>query len=229
MKSWQYNIGFIEERLIISIYDYTGKWAKPYSDAGYPVILWDNKIEGDILEHLGLLISQIEETGLQPYGFLFAPPCDDYAGSGARWWKNKDKQHSGFEPFVNSVELHDALVLICLHLIDIYPGIKFWALENPVGRIESRIPELKPFRKLLFNPCDYGDPYTKKTILWGSFNHNLKKNHVEPIFVEYIGNNGRKTRFAPQFARTGGKSEKTKSIRSTTPYGFAKAFFEANR
>lgn len=82
---------------------------------------------------------------------------------------------------------------------------------------------------MLFNPCDYGDAYTKKTILYGEFNSNLPRNPVKPEFVEYTGKNGRVTRFAPQFGRTGGTSEKVKELRSATPQGFAKAFFQANQ
>lgn len=65
-----------------------------------------------------------------------------------------------------------------------------------------------------FNPCDYGDPYTKKTGLWGQFNTNLAKNPVEPTDNWIM--------------RLGGSSERTKALRSATPPGFARAFFEAN-
>lgn len=225
----QIKILFKEERLIISLYDYTGEWAKPYMDAGYPVMLWDKKIEGDILEHFSTLLIQIENSGLYPYGFLFAPPCDDFAVSGARWYAGKDAAKPSKNDCWNDVEYSKSLVLLCLHIVDLFPGVNFWALENPVGRIETLIPELKPHRKMLFNPCDYGDAYTKKTILWGQFNSNLKRNPVEPQFVEYIKKDGSITRFAPQFGKTGGKSEKTKSIRSKTPAGFALAFFEVNK
>lgn len=225
-------IPFIEDRLIISLYDYTGQWAQPYIDAGYPVILWDKKVEGCILEGLTTLFIQIEEAiecGFIPYGLLSATPCDDFAVSGARWFAEKDKPKPGFEPFENSVEFFTALAMVHFIILERFPSIKFWSLENPVGRIETLVPELKPFRKLLFNPCDFGDPYTKKTVLWGNFNHNLKKTPVQPEFVEYRKKDGSITKLAPQFGKTGGKSEKTKSIRSATPKGFAKAFFEANR
>lgn len=225
----QIKISFKEERLIISLYDYTGEWAKPYIDAGYPVMLWDKKIEGDILESFSFLLNTIEHSGFYPYGFLFAPPCDDFAVSGARWYAGKDSSLPLENDCWNGVEYSKALVLLCLHIIDLFPRVHFWALENPVGRIETLIPELKPYRKLLFNPCDYGDPYTKKTILWGKFNNQLKKTPVEPQFVEYVKKDGSITRFAPQFGKTGGKSEKIKSIRSKTPKGFAQAFFEANQ
>lgn len=212
---------FKEDKLIISFYDYTKAWVKPYIDAGYPVICWDKKLEGCILEGFTKLHIQIEnciDAGIKPYGFLFAPPCTDFSVSGAWTWPEKDKPQTGYEPFESTTELSTALVEICLHFVDLFQP-QFWALENPVGRIESLCPELKPFRKLIFNPCDYGDPYTKKTILWGQFNPELKRTPVQPIKVCAQGS---------WLQKLGGKSEKTKALRSATPKGFAKAFFEAN-
>jgi hypothetical protein len=212
---------FKEYKLILSLYDYTGEWAKPYIDAGYPVMLWDKKVEGDILD-FDLLEDWLMGYQDHVYGILAAPPCTDFAGSGARWWKEKDKDQA-------NMDISCALIELVMIIKDMCPNIKFWVLENPVGRIEKLIPELKPFRKLLFNPCDYGDAYTKKTILWGQFNHNLKKSPVTPEFLEYKRKDGSITRFAPQFGKSGGKSERTKEIRSATPKGFARAFFEANK
>lgn len=220
-------ISFIEDRLIISIYDYTGQWPKPYIEAGYPVLLWDKKVEGCILEHFSWLCIRIDEAiehGYIPYGLLSATPCDDFSGSGARHWLGKDIPCPGFEPFDNRVEFMVALAQVVFLLLERYPSIQFWVQENPVGRIETLLPELKPFRKLLFNPCDYGDAYTKKTVLWGKFNSNLRKTPVEPEFIIWGGK-----KFPKLFAGTGGKSERSKTIRSTTPAGFSKAFFEANR
>lgn len=79
----------VDERLIISLYDYTGEWANPYIEAGYPVMLWDKKIEGDLLNEIGCTSKEFENKimGLEQYvyGIIAAPPCDDFAGSGARW------------------------------------------------------------------------------------------------------------------------------------------------
>lgn len=214
---------FDNKKLIISVYDYTGKWAEPYIQAGYPVMLWDKKIEGCILEGFSYLIQLIEETGLRVYGFLFAPPCTDTAVSGAQWWKEKDKPTKGYEPFINTTEFSIALFLSCLHMVDLFNPF-FWALEQPVGRVEQLVPELKPYRKMVFNPCDYGDPYTKKTVLYGNFNTNLIKSPVAPEYIIWAGK-----KFPKIWAGTGGKSEKTKAIRSATPVGFANAFFKANQ
>ena len=62
-----------------------------------------------------------------------------------------------------------------------------------------------------------------KTDLWGYFNIP-KKNPVEPVF--YISGG---KRFPPLWGKTGGKSKNRQMLRSITPPGFAKAFFEANK
>jgi hypothetical protein len=84
---------------------------------------------------------------------------------------------------------------------------KFWALENPVGRISAYLGA----PALWFQPCDYGDPYTKKTGLWGVFNNPIK------------------TPVAPTLGSAIHKMwSSMKNERSRTPDGFSKAFFEAN-
>lgn len=216
-------IPFKEEKLIISVYDYTGAWARPYIDAGYPVILWDLKYEGDILKGFSQLRIDIEQTGLQVYGLLFAPPCTDFAGSGAKHWAKKDAELPFENDEWNGIDYSCALIEIALHLVELEKPV-FWVLENPVGRIEKMVPGLKPYRKMLFNPCDYGDAYTKKTVLWGNFNTGLKQRKVDPVMYEAGGKRG-----SYMWAKLGGKSEKTKALRSATPQGFANAFFMANQ
>ena len=44
--------------------------------------------------------------------------------------------------------------------------LKFWALENPMGYLRQFLGH----PPLTFQPCDYGDPYTKRTDVWGYFN-----------------------------------------------------------
>lgn len=92
----------------------------------------------------------------------------------------------------------------------------FWALENPIGKMRRYLGS----PSFVFNPCDFGDPYTKKTYLWGVFVPPL------PLFqslrpVAPVDGSMMHTRY-------GGKSERTKTARSVTPQGFAQAFFEAN-
>jgi hypothetical protein len=94
----------------------------------------------------------------------------------------------------------------------------FWVIENPVGRIGNYANIGKPF---YFQPCDYGDPYTKKTGLWGEFIPPLPLlsggyyQPVEPV-------EGSRMHLLPP-------SPERAALRSITPLGFAYAFYEANK
>ncbi len=74
---------------------------------------------------------------------------------------------------------------------------------------------------LTFNPCDYGDAYTKKTDLWGRFNEPRKK-PVE-VSAEMKALCAVNNRPLP----SGVKGNATR--RAMTPAGFANAFFKANK
>lgn len=194
----------VDERLIISLYDYSGTWSEPYVQAGYPVQRWDKKVEGDILTEQAF--KTLTEHSEYVYGLLAAPPCTFFAASGARWWAG-----------ITDDDLTEMIALAQLVLIlkEQYDNLVFWSLENPVGRIEKLIPELVAYRTMSFDPCDFGDPYTKKTILWGEFNAQLKKTPVEPVLGSLMHN------------IPGGKKQAER--RSMTPPGFSRAFFDANQ
>jgi len=184
------------EKIILSLCDLTGNWSQPYVDAGYDVRRIDFQTDGTDVRFLHLPQEKI-------HGILAAPPCTCFAVSGNRWKRSQ-------EEMIEAISVVDA----CLRII-LMTRPFFWALENPVGTLHRYIG--KP--KMYFNPCDYGDPYTKKTGLWGVF-HEPEKTPVEPIRVSSQGS---------WVQKLGGKSERTKNLRSATPKGFAKAFFEANQ
>lgn len=144
------------------------------------------------------------------YGVLAAPPCEHFSGSGAQYWRAKDADGRT----AHAVRI----VLACLDVVWACNQLRFWALENPVGRLRRLCPEVGPVR-LQFDPCDYGDPYTKRTQIFGDFRLPTQS-QVQPVRVSTQGS---------WVQRLGGKSEKTKRLRSTTPPGFARAFFEANQ
>jgi 5-methylcytosine-specific restriction endonuclease McrA len=89
-------------------------------------------------------------------GILAAPPCTHFARSGAPHWKAK-----GEAAIMEGLSVVDA----CLRLVAVC-NPEWWALENPIGRLKKYIGE--PVYK--FDPCDFGDPWTKRTWLWGRFN-----------------------------------------------------------
>lgn len=192
-------------KAILSLCDYTGNWAKYYREAGYYVQQVDLKTGADV--------RLIPHSKIKFWGILAAPPCGAFSRSGAQYWPKKDQN--------GETLMGLSLVDACLRAVALYQP-HFWALENPVGRLKHWLGE----PRLIFNPCDYGDPYTKKTCLWGNFHiprtdlfTQISTEAVEPVRVSTQGS---------WLQLLGGSSEKTKTLRSTTPLCFAKAFFEAN-
>ncbi len=114
-------------------------------------------IQGDVLDILN-----------QGWDMMIAhPPCTHLAVSGARWFKDKQKEQAEALKFVQ--KLLDAPI----------PKI---ALENPISIISTKI--RKPDQ--IIQPYEYGDPYKKTTCLWLK---NLPKltptNVVEPNIKTY--------------------------------------------
>lgn len=136
---------------------------------------------------------------------LIAMPCTDYALSGAKHFYRKD--HDGTT--AKSQELMNRTK----EILDYFKP-EIWVLENPMSRIHKLNPWLGEV-KFKFNPYDFGNSCQKQTWLWGKFNNPIKKPGKN------LGN--------WMFTDLGGKSEKTKELRSNTDLGFAYAFFEANR
>lgn len=120
--------------------------------------------------------------------------------SGAR-----DFEKKGLRGFIDALEMVETARVLCE-----LSGAPYM-IENPVSRISSAW--RKPDHT--FDPCDYGDPYTKKTCLWtgGGFVMPPKK-RVEPT-------EGSKMHRIPP-------GEDRANLRSETPMGFARAVFQSN-
>ena len=138
------------------------------------------------------------------YGILAAPPCTVFSLAGN--WVKRSK-----EEMLEAMSVVDACLRI-IHKCKPY----FWALENPVGKLKNWIGE--PVMR--FDPWMYGDGTFKKTALWGNFNKPIQTVFQKPERINYS-----KT----LIGRLGGKSARTKELRSITPKGFADAFFKANK
>lgn len=192
------------KKRLLSLFDFSGRWSSPYLEAGWDVIQVDIKLGSDILN----IDLDTNPFNGPIHGVLAAPPCTDFAGSGAQYWGQKDAD--------GRTDASVALVRKTLDIIN-YCQPEFWALENPVGRLPKLVPEIgKPW---YFQPYWFGDAYTKKTGLWGVFNKPEITDSVEPIKACSQGS---------WLMKLGGKSERTKELRSMTPMGFAKAFYKAN-
>ena len=116
----------------------------------------------------------------------------------------------------------------------------FWAIENPAtGKLKDFLGE----PDFIYQPWEFGSPWTKKTALWGKFNKPNKIfsnwEDVEKIESLYIRGNRKKPSLVYLH-----KNDKYKikewdwaydlinddmSLRSMCSDGFAKAFYEANK
>jgi hypothetical protein len=140
-------------------------------------------------------------TRSQHFDIVFAfPPCTDLANSGARWFREK-----GLGALIGALQTVEACRQLCED-----SGAP-WMIENPVGQLAAywRKPDY------VFDPCDYGDPYTKKTCLWTGGGFVLPwRSRVEPT-------EGSKMHRLPP-------SPQSANLRSETPPGFARAVFGVN-
>ena len=182
-------------KIILDLCGGTGAWSEPYQAAGGYDVKNITLPQWDILDE-----STVEYCiALKPYGILCAPECTVWCKASFPRWKERKPDEIYYQA---------RLLVKCLRIIyETKPT--FWVVENPVGKMQGFMGE----PKLKFDPCDYGDPYTKKTYLWGKFNRP-RPNPVFALDKNY-------TNSVP-----GGANQK--KIRGITPPGFAKAFFEAN-
>ncbi len=201
--------------LLISLFDLTGNASRPYRENGWKVAQVDKQLGMDIFDFNPELIpiELIEKVGI-----IAMAPCTDYALSGAKHFKAKDKD--------GRTAMSQKLVERTRYIIDFFKStgkLNFWQIEQPMTRLHKLNPWIGEV-KLKFNPCDFAqydiDPdnsrYNKQTWLFGEFNE-LTKQRMEPIHKE-----------SPIWSNYGGKSLKTKNARSITPLGFAYAFYHAN-
>lgn len=210
-------------KLIISLEDFSGRWSEPYRLAGYEVWQVDLKHGSD-----ARLLKKVEK---KVHGVLCAPVCTALSGAGAKHWKAKEA--------AGNVQLLEGLAIVDANLrfVTVHKPA-WWVMENPVGRLKDWIGH----HRHTFNPNEYAgwlgdevigeryrcaggpkeaihawdeDAYTKRTCLWGNFKIP-KANERPPIHGSKM------------WALYGGKSERTKEMRSMTPRGFSRAFFAAN-
>ncbi len=175
---------FDQTKIILDLCGGSGAWSAPYVEAGYDVRLVT--LPRDV---------RLYQPPENVYGILAAPPCTLFSLAGNRWPRTEQE-------IIAALSVVDA----CLRMVVICNPV-FWSVENPVGKLSSWLGE----PRWIFDPCEYGDPYTKRTALWGKFNIPVR-HPVEALLGSKIHT----------MLRDPAK-------RSITPAGFARAFFEANR
>lgn len=232
--------------VIISLFEYTGTMLRPWADAGYTCFAYDLQHEGTSFEPStvhpagGIWFMQWDADDQSQWEYLIDvhshddvqmvfsfPPCTDLAVSGAAHWAKKREANPNFQRLaadraVNTVSFARFL------------GAPFM-IENPVGALVHHLGKSNHS----FHPYEYGgyigsdeaahplwpdyianyDAYPKKTLLW------VGNGFTMPVKLPVACPVG----YSTQHLKLGGKSEKTKNIRSATPRGFARAVFEANQ
>jgi len=233
-----------ENKIVISLYDYTGEALKPWAEAGYTCHAfdiqhdeagWVDRFDGggsiryhkSDLHNIGNLDAIYDSLSGKEVTFAMAfPVCTDMAVSGAAHFKRKRERDPLFQRKAANYAIW------CAELFQALDCPYF--IENPVSVLSTlwRKPDYS------FHPYEYGgyiepeqaehpkwpdyiapmDAYPKKTCLWtGGYFTMPDKSPVEP-----------ETGHSRQHLKLGGKSQKTKNIRSATPRGFAQAVFNAN-
>jgi len=226
--------------IVLSLYDYTGEALKPWAAAGYECHAFDIQHPTDGRQADGITYHHADLHDFNTHKDIFMrfsgrrvvlgmafPVCTDMAVSGAAWFASKAERDPEFQTkAVNHTTL-------CAELFEDL-GIAYM-LENPVSVLATKW--RKPDH--IFHPYEFGeyipedqaehprwpeyiaphDAYTKKTCLWtgGGYKMPPKLPTCKP------------TGYSAQHKKLGGKSKKTKDIRSATPRGFAIANFLANQ
>lgn len=201
--------------IILDLCGGSGSWSKPYVEAGYDVRLIT------LPEHDVLTYQPPEGV----HGILSDPPCTEFSVLNCIAAPRERKPDEGLK-----------VVMACLRIINLCRP-DWWAMENPVGYLR----EYMGYPRMTFQPWEYGDPWTKRTDIWGNFTPPNKIytrwEDVPNKLPLYTRPGRRKPNFAylhksaqaliPQLAWT--RPETDADFRAITPPGFAKAFFEANR
>lgn len=214
--------------IVWSLFDGSGIMGLPWAEAGHTVYCFNAdgadhgeykvKMQHENLYYINAWIDRNFDFTPAP-GIIFAfPPCTLMSGSGAK----HDREEDDLALAVEGATLVEKL------------GDKYgvpWMAENPVGKLSTlwRKPDH------YFDPYQYGgymvgdekvfhpkmpsrDGYTKKTCLWVGNGFVMPEKKPVPHIGKFWG-----------WAYLGGKSAKTKQLRSLTPRGFAAAVFEANK
>lgn len=222
---------------VVSLFDESGNMGRPWAEAGYRVLCLDivnddrvelfasggeiNYVKADLDDLSWVQVIQ----ALRPQIIFSFSPCTDTAVSGATHFAAKLER----DPECQNVATARAKLVERIADKHQVP----WFHEHPVSILSRtwRPPDH------YFHPSEYGgylpendthprwpdyiaprDAYPKKTcIRCGNGFVMPEKRPVERV-----------AGFAAQHLKLGGKSAKTKQIRSETPRGFARAVFEAN-
>lgn len=182
----------VRDRLILDLCGGSGAWSQPYRAAGYRVEL--------------VTLPRDVRTWKPPrepvWGLLAAPPCTEFSLA-------KNGRPRAIAAALSVVDACVRLAVACRP--------RWWALENPVGLLGNYLGTPRD----VWQPCDFGDPWTKRTALWGDFTIPYRGPFVRPR------QSGPPCPICdPARRRLGWCSNP--AHRAITPAGFVRAFFVAN-
>lgn len=233
---------------ILSLFDFTGGMVRPWAEAGHECWIIDTQhtqlLFEDTLPGLPVWSSSLDLSNehLLPviaawkpdiiFGF---PPCTDLAVSGACRFAAKRAADPDFQVKATLLAKQTARLAATVTCTRREGGAVPYLVENPVSVLSTTW--RKPDH--IFNPCDFGgylpdddehplypdvipprDAYTKRTCIWSGGGLRWPDTKpVDPVFLP--------SGLTP-LQKLGGKSQRTKNIRSATPRGFAQAIYEAN-
>lgn len=136
------------DKIILDLCGGTGSWSRYYKEAGYDVRV--------------ITLPEYDVLTYQPpenvHGILAAPPCTEFSVLNCKAEARERKPEEGLK-----------IVMACLRIIEKCKP-KWWAMENPVGYLR----EYMGNPSLTFQPWEFGDPWTKRTDIWGRFNEPVK-------------------------------------------------------
>jgi len=206
-------------KIILDLCGGTGTWSKPYLEAGYDV--------RNITLPMYDVTTYIPPKGV--YGILSAPPCQMFSQARNAHNNNPKVKPRNFIEGMNPVNACIRIIFQCQETL------VFWALENPVGLLSKFLG--KPV--YTFEPWwfDGDENWSKRTALWGKFNvpQRVYLNYEDrpDAYNVYIRAKKRyslrKSKIPSIQDITCGGHKVQNEIRSITPSGFARAFYESNR
>lgn len=218
-------------KIVVSLFDESGNALRPWAEAGFQCFAFDILNQGNVetigggsIEFVNADLFDRELVGriidLKPRFVMGFPPCTDLAVSGAAWFEAKRRVNPNFQ---------DEAVALARTVETVGEACNVaWFCENPISVLSSL------WRKpnYIFSPNEYGgylpeddvhprwpdyiaarDAYPKKTCIWSNDKFVMPPRKVIAIEPGY----------SVQHRKLGGKSAKTKQIRSEGPRGFLKA------
>lgn len=221
-------------RRLLCLFDKSGIMGKDWADAGHHVTCIDWDVEAGHRDGIDFIRMDLRNHDrlfeildcLPPSIVVSFPDCTHLAVAGAAHFERKRVANPKFQE--EAIELFRTGEVVAKR----YDIPSF--TENPVSVAASM------YRKpdCYFHPYEYGgylpendvhpawpqyiaprDAYPKKTGAWLLNGFVMPEPRPVPVREGY----------SDQYLKLGGKSQRTKDIRSMTPRGFAKAVFVANK